>query len=133
MEKITEKFPGTKVLVVDDYAFNIELTTDFLEMMACDIETAISGQEAIEKCKKTVFDIIFMDIQMPEMDGYEAAKKIRSLKNDSAKSIIIALTANVQEEDRNKCLKSGMNDYTQKPIKGITLEKLIKSHLGQKP
>jgi CheY-like chemotaxis protein len=126
MKKITAKFPKTKILVADDYPINLELVKDMLELMKCSVDTAETGTEALNLYKKNKYDIIFMDIQMPELDGYEVTKKIRE-QND--KTIIIAITANALSGDKEKCLKAGMNDYVSKPIKGEDLENMLTKYL----
>jgi CheY-like chemotaxis protein len=79
------------------------------------------------------YDLIFMDCQMPQMDGYEAARRIREYENHSnngERIPIIALTANAMQGDREKCLDAGMDDYIPKPVKKDTLNEMIRRHLG---
>lgn len=131
MEKITAKFSNVKVLIVDDYIINREVTEGMLELMECKVDAAEDGKEAVEKCKKSNYDIIFMDIQMPEMDGYEATQAIRDHEGDKKHTPIVALTANALTGDREKCLDAGMDDYISKPIKGDDLKKMIEAHVKQ--
>jgi CheY-like chemotaxis protein len=132
MQKINEKFPGTEILVADDYPINLELTKDMLEMMDCKVDSAEDGVEAVELCSKKEYDLIFMDVQMPNMDGYNATAKIRELENKNANSIIIAITANAMAGDKDKCLKAGMDDYISKPIKGVNLEDMLIKYIRNK-
>jgi CheY-like chemotaxis protein len=130
MKKITAKFPDAKILVADDYPINLELTKEMLELMECKIDTAENGIEALELCKKNSYDIVFMDVQMPDMDGYTATKKIREIENGDKHTIIIAITANALTGDKEKCTEAGMDDYLSKPIKGEGLEGMLVKYLG---
>ncbi|MCP5462189.1 MAG: response regulator [bacterium] len=116
---------GLHILVVEDNPTNQKLITLILENFGCSTDLAENGREAIEKIQMNHYDVILMDIQMPEMNGFEATWRIRNkLKNSTS---IIALTANAMNEDENKCFKAGMNDYLRKPIDAALLkEKLFK-------
>ena len=112
-------FIGYNVLLAEDVKVNAEILLALFEPTLLKIDCAENGLEALEKFAESPdkYDLIFMDLQMPEMDGYEATKRIRALKIDKAKSIpIIAMTANVFKEDIEKCLSVGMNDHVGKPI-----------------
>ncbi len=104
-----------RILLVEDNITNQTLTRIFLEKMHFSVETASNGLEALTMIKQNSYDAVLMDCQMPVMDGYEACEEIRRL--DQLQDIpIIALTAYAFEEDRTKCLNSGMNDFITKPI-----------------
>lgn len=105
-----------KLLVVEDSAANTRLMIESLKNKGLSCDAVKNGEEAIEACINKHYDIVFMDCQMPVMDGFEATKKIRSIKGIGEKIIIIAITANAMEDDREKCLASGMDDYISKPI-----------------
>lgn len=127
---ITKKFPGIKVLVADDYSINLELMQAMLEMMECIVDVAEDGRRAVELCEKSLYNLIFMDLQMPEMDGYDATRAIRKLDGTHKKyTPIIAITANTLTEDRDKCLAAGLDDYISKPIRGEQLEAMLTKHL----
>jgi signal transduction histidine kinase/DNA-binding response OmpR family regulator len=116
---ITDIFEGQCVLLADDVEINREIVQTLLEPTQLKICCAENGAQAVKMFKAAPFkyDLILMDIQMPEMDGYEATKRIRALDNPQAKSIpIIAMTANVFREDVERCLKTGMNGHIGKPI-----------------
>jgi CheY-like chemotaxis protein len=129
MEKITTKFPGKKVLVAEDYIVNQEVTQDILELMEFEVDIAENGREAVEKHQKNFYDIILMDIQMPELDGYEATKQIRQSEGAAKHTTIIALTANALSGDREKCIQAGMDDYISKPIEASKLEQVLRKHI----
>jgi diguanylate cyclase (GGDEF)-like protein len=115
------------VLVAEDNAANQQVAIGMLERLGCSVIVASNGVDAINLLERNRFDLIFMDCNMPEMDGYEATRKIRVTEGASAGIPIIAMTANVQEGDRQKCLQAGMDDYLSKPLKldriRATLEK----------
>lgn len=130
MELETEipDFENYRVLLVEDIEINREIVASLLEETKIEIVFAQDGREAVKKFEEGPgkYDLIFMDIHMPVMDGYEATKLIRKLPFKEAGSIpIIAMTANAFKEDVDKCLESGMNDHLSKPIdNNIMLEKL---------
>lgn len=129
-----EKFmEGIHILLVEDNPINLEIEQSMLEYCGCIVDTAVNGKEAVEKTSKLntrIYDIILMDIQMPVMDGYEAARQIRNLKNPILSSIpIIAVSANAFEDDREKSLECGMNAHFPKPIDIAELQNLIRKIL----
>ncbi|MBF0396361.1 MAG: response regulator [Desulfobacterales bacterium] len=112
-------FPEAKILLVEDNSFNRFVAREIINNMGAKIFEAVSGQEAINillKSKEdTPYDVVLMDVQMPEMDGFEATQKIR--KEERFKKLpIIAMTAYALKGDREKCIEAGMNDYLTKPI-----------------
>lgn len=124
------KFPGKRVLVVEDYAINQEIMQDMLELMDCTVDIAENGKQALDMVKKQHYDAILMDVQMPELDGYGATREIRQRETDGDKrSVILAITANAMVGDREKCLAAGMDDYLAKPIELDKLEGLLKKYL----
>jgi CheY-like chemotaxis protein len=112
-------FAGRHILLVEDVEINREIVQALLEPTQLEIDCAENGAEAVRMFSESPdkYDMIFMDIQMPEMDGYEATRRIRALDVPAAKNIpIIAMTANVFREDVEKCLEAGMNDHVGKPL-----------------
>jgi CheY-like chemotaxis protein len=105
-----------RVLLVEDNAVNQKLALRVLEQMSYRADIASNGIEAVESIQRQTYDVILMDIQMPEMDGLEATRAIRKL-TDVTQPHIIAMTANALEGDREMCLAAGMNDYISKPIR----------------
>jgi len=124
MKKITAQF-NADALVVDDYSMNLDLTKHMLLMMECRVDTAETGPEAIDLVRQKRYDIIFMDIQMPDMDGIEATNEIRKITEGNGHIPVVALTANAIEGDREKYLKAGLDDYISKPITGERLEEIL--------
>ena len=103
---------------------NRRMALIFLKKLGLETTYAINGKDALEKFKEADFDIIFMDCEMPVMDGYEASQEIRKL--DKGKNIpIIAVTANALEGDKKTCLESGMNDHISKPFNIDILRKTL--------
>jgi CheY-like chemotaxis protein/two-component sensor histidine kinase len=113
-----------RILLVEDNQFNQLLATEVLNKLVHEpqIRIAVNGQEAVNAAVEEVFDLIFMDIKMPVMDGFKATRLIRS---NGIVAPVIALTANATAEEREKCLLSGMNDYLSKPISIHLLEEKI--------
>lgn len=125
-------FQGRRVLVVEDNALNMEIIRTILEEMQLTVEEAHNGREALQRMKKAEdgsFDLILMDIMMPEMDGLEATRRIRSLPQEICHTVpIIAMSANAFEEDVKRSLASGMNAHLSKPINVRKLKDVL-SHL----
>lgn len=114
------------VLLVEDNKANQMLVKRLLEKKEVKVEVAGNGNEALRMLEERAFDLVFMDIQMPEMDGYEATAAIRKRESITGNHTpIIALTANAAEDDRNKCLKAGMDDYLTKPIRSENLYRCV--------
>jgi len=113
------------VLCVDDNNANLKLIAAFLSDYSVKTQIASSGKESIELCKKIDFDLIFMDIQMPDMDGLEATKVIRKISPHYNSSPIIALTAHAMKGEKHRLLKEGMDDYLTKPISQDQLRESI--------
>ena len=116
--KIHTRFKG-KVLVVEDNVINRKLVKNILEGFGLDVEIAENGLEALEMRKKSQYDLIFMDIQMPVMDGVEATHRILDFEKESESEThvpIVALTANALKGDRERFLSEGMDEYISKPI-----------------
>jgi len=108
---------GTRVLLVDDQLLTLKVCVDMLESMGCTVETATDGLRALDKHAGGEFGLIFMDIMMPKMDGYEATAEIRRREAGSTcRTPIIALTADNTEGARERCLAAGMDDYLAKPF-----------------
>ena len=126
LEKKRYELNGKRILLVEDNVLNMEIAQTVLQEAGFVIDTANDGVEAVEKMKQAVpgqYDLILMDIQMPILNGYEAAKQIRALKNPEIASVpIVAMTANAFEEDREKSYAAGMNGHLAKPV---SVEKLL--------
>ena len=130
-----ERFDGTgyRVLLVEDNRVNQKVAMRMLEKFGFRIDLAANGKEAVEMSGLLDYDLILMDCQMPEMDGYEATGRIRD-REESGETVvpIIALTANAMKHDEALCLKAGMNDYLSKPINAKALQEKIRKWLKPK-
>jgi len=133
MRKISSRFPGLKVLVVEDYFINQEVTKDILELLDCDVDIAENGLDALAMYGQGQYDLIFMDIQMPDIDGIEITKKIRGMPGAGKKRpVIIALTASALNDSRSECLAAGMDDYIAKPMEAEKIEDMLRKHFPDK-
>ncbi len=129
----TKDLQGRKVLAAEDNALNAEILQFMLEDAGMEVVIVENGRraiEAFENSEEGSFDCILMDVMMPEMNGYEAAKAIRGLERKDARVIpIIALTANAYMEDRQKALDAGMNEHVAKPIDIGKLQQVLQKYL----
>jgi PAS domain S-box-containing protein len=128
---VREQRQSLSFLVAEDNAVNQKLIARLLEKRGHSVVLAQNGREALEALEKQNFDIVLMDIQMPEMDGFEAMKRIREKEKVSgAHQPVIALTAHAMKGDRERCLASGMDDYLNKPIRPQELDEILERYLA---
>lgn len=127
-ESLLVAIPRGRVLLVEDNEINRQVARELLERMGLEVVMATNGAEAVKILRKEDYDLVFMDIQMPEMDGYQATRVIRdSLHKD--KLIIIAMTAHAMAGDRERCLQVGMNDHIAKPLSPEALMRTVRHWL----
>ena len=117
---------SARVLVAEDNAVNQRVVRALLEKLGCTVTVAGNGRLAVERCSEADFDLVFMDCQMPELDGFEATRHIRKA---DPRVPVLALTAGVMEGDRERCLEAGMNDFLSKPIRPEELERALRRWL----
>ncbi len=120
-------YPGVRVLLAEDNMVNQQVAIQMLSKLECQVTAVANGQEVIDLLRDISFDVIFMDCQMPEMDGFEASRIIRTLiaNGQVRPTPIIAITANAMQGDREKCLLAGMQDYIAKPLQSRDLEAML--------
>ncbi len=127
----TEDYSRYRILLVEDVEINQEIVTEMLSVTGINVDVANNGAEAVQKFEESsegYYDIIFMDIQMPIMDGYEATRRIRALsRSDAAEVWIVAMTANAFVEDIRMSRNAGMNEHCSKPVDPDKLCEILKN------
>jgi PAS domain S-box-containing protein len=121
---------GAEVLLVEDNRVNQMIARLLLEKLGCRVEIAVNGREACLALQRRSYDVVFMDCQMPEMDGFQATRNIRLSENGGRRTPIIALTAGVLKEERDQCYAAGMDDFLSKPISKPELESALENWLA---
>ena len=106
-----------RILLAEDNVVNQKLALRILQQMGYRADLASNGLEAVESVERQTYDVVLMDVQMPEMDGLEAARRITAMRSPDARPRIVAMTANAMQGDREMCLAAGMDDYLTKPIR----------------
>jgi CheY-like chemotaxis protein len=126
-----EQVPGSTlkqaVLVADDNPINRKLTVRQLQRRGYTVDEAVDGREAVEAAKTGNYAAVLMDCEMPEMDGYQAVREIRRMEADTRHTLVVAITANETESDRQKCLAAGMDEFMSKPIRLDSLVRMIEA------
>jgi two-component system sensor histidine kinase BarA len=118
------------ILAVDDHPLNLKLVCTLLEDLGIQVSTATDGLEAVAQAEKTKFDLIIMDIQMPNMSGIEATQAIRKMEKNGVQTPIVALTAHALADEKEQMLQQGMNDYLTKPLQESQLIHTIEHWTG---
>jgi CheY-like chemotaxis protein len=121
---------GARILLVEDNETNQYAATTLLRQLGCQVELAENGRIAIDKCTLSAYDLILMDMQMPELDGIAATKIIRAQSNPNQFAPILALTANAFVEDAERCRAAGMNEHLTKPLRKAVLAEALTRHLS---
>ncbi|HFE45498.1 MAG TPA: response regulator, partial [Nannocystis exedens] len=125
-----QRFRG-RVLVVEDNVINQRVASLMLERLGCRVDVAADGLEAVTMVAQIPYDLVFMDCQMPEMDGFQAARVIRQRQRDGVHIPIAAMTAHALPEDRRRCLDSGMDEYLSKPVQFGELVRVVAKYLSE--
>jgi CheY-like chemotaxis protein len=132
---ISGEFAGKRILLAEDVEINREILLSLLEDSGLEIDCAENGKKAVDMVEAAPdkYDLIFMDIQMPQMDGFEATRRIRALNTTNSTIIpIIAMTANVFKDDIEKCLMAGMNGHIGKPVNFKVVVGVLRENLTAK-
>lgn len=115
-----------RVLLVDDNVVNQRLAARLLQKLGCEVAVASTGREALDVLVFQPQDLIIMDCQMPDLDGYQATRQIREYEGPTRRTPIVAMTAYAMRGDRERCLAAGMDDYYSKPVTGDDFIEMLK-------
>jgi len=133
LEDVGRPSISLRILVAEDNLVNQRLATRLLEKRGHFVTVAATGCEALAALEKSSFDLVLMDMQMPEMDGFEATAAIRKKEKPGTHLPIVALTAHAMKGDREKCIAAGMDGYLAKPIRPEELDAVLHGHLTPQP
>jgi CheY-like chemotaxis protein len=132
-QKAVREVEGSRlVLLADDNAINQKLATHLLRKLGCEVDVVSDGLEALQLWNQKPYDAIFMDVQMPALDGYETTARIRASGARGREIPIIATTAHSMSGDRERCLDAGMTDYVSKPLSLHDLQRVLETCLGSR-
>ena len=125
-EATTDAAPASyRILLAEDDAVNRKMTTRLLDKMGHETQTVVNGHEAVAAVQENAYDVVLMDVQMPEVDGLEATRRLREERPIDEQPLIIALTASVMEEDRQRCREAGMDGFLSKPVRKDELARAL--------
>lgn len=123
---------AARILVVEDNVVNQKIARHLLEKLGCRVDVAANGEEGVKMLDELSYDVVFMDVQMPELDGIQATERIRAREQESGAHVpIIAMTARAMSGDRERCLAAGMDDYVSKPVRRAQLLRMLDKYLGR--
>jgi signal transduction histidine kinase/PleD family two-component response regulator len=114
-----------RVLVAEDNIVNQRIASRLLEKLGCRVDVVANGKEAVEMISGIEYDMVLMDVQMPEMDGFKATGEVRRVDRPHHRVPIVAMTANAMQGDRERCIEAGMNDYVSKPVHSADLQRIL--------
>ena len=130
---LSRSLAGLRVLIAEDNRTNQKVTRLMLDRLECDSDIADNGRVVLERMEINDYDIILMDMQMPDIDGLEATRRIRAELPPERQPHIIAMTANTMSGDRERCLEAGMNDYIGKPVQREELRQALERFRPRTP
>ncbi len=127
---VNSPYAGYRILVADDNLINCQIARRMLENLGCTVDLASSGREVLEKQDKQIYDLILLDCQMPDLDGYEVCRALRQLKQAGAKHTpIIGWTTLAHQDEKEKCASAGMDNFLSKPLRTDELTHLLSAWL----
>ena len=119
-----------RILVAEDNIINQQVAQHMLQLLGCRVDLVANGLEALDAVAQMPYDLVFMDCQMPECDGYEATRRLRRTVSDRSRIPVVAMTANVMPGDRQRCLDAGMDDYVSKPVHADEIDAILRRFLA---
>jgi CheY-like chemotaxis protein len=123
-------FRDARILVAEDNEVNRRVLLRLLERLGCRVDLVVNGTEAVECFQRDVYQLVLMDLHMPDMDGLEATRRLRQMENKGRRTPIVAVTASAMNEDRDRCRSAGMDDYLAKPVSMGDLTALLQRHIS---
>lgn len=119
-----------KILLVEDVKVAALFATHVLTQLQCEVDTAETGAQALEQVEKNQYDLIFMDLGLPDLDGFTVTRQIRERNDDKSKTPIVALTAHDAEEDKAQCLLAKMQDFIAKPLSAEKVIPILQTYVN---
>ena len=126
-------FEGRKVLLVDDNRVNVLVSAHALRKFGCEVVCAEDGLKALQALEQEPFDLVFMDVRMPVLDGLEATRRLRQVEGRERRTPVVALTAGAMVEEQQECFDAGMDDFTSKPFTTESIRDVLARWLGARP
>ena len=123
-----DDFKKLRVLVIDDYPLTREIAKEMLTNFNCEVEDADNAKQALAFFDQAYYDLVLMDVTMPEVDGFQLTKLFREKESADRHTPIVAFSANTGAEFRDNCLAAGMDDYLSKPIKPSDLQRILQEY-----
>ncbi len=131
--QLEEQRSSLRILLAEDNAVSLKVFLLLLERLGLEVDVAADGLEVLEACRRRTYDVILMDLQMPEMDGFEATRRLQRTMAPEQRPFIVAMTAHALEGDRERCLDAGMDDYLSKPLQLEELQAMLQRVEGPRP
>jgi len=132
-EPSSSSMGALRILLVEDNEVNQQVAVGLLNKLGHVVEVASDAGDGVAMARRGGYDLVFMDVQLPDMDGYEATGLIRSFPDPTGRVLVVAMTANAMEGDRERCLAAGMDDFLPKPVRRVELAAMLERWGRRRP